>query len=460
MNVMKFGGSSLADAQAIAQVAGIIVSRAQDPLVIIVSAMGKTTDRLVEIADNAAAGRRADAMKAVEELEVYHREEAEAAVAPTAHPELERFLETHFAELREMIGGLATLGELTPRSSDAITSFGERLSSFVVTLALRRKGLRAERLDSREVIVTDDRFTQAAPNFNLTNARLRNVIPPLHEENDAVVMGGFIAATEDGITSTLGRGGSDFTASMVGAALEAYEIQIWTDVDGVMTADPSMLPNALRLRVMSFAEASELAYFGARVLHPSTVIPAIESDIPVRVLNSRKPELEGTRIVSQCPPSFSTVKSIAYKEHITVVDIRSTRMLMAHGFLAKIFEVFNRFETAIDMVSTSEVEVSLTIDRIDRLPEITEELEKFAEVTHDSRQAIVCLVGDNLRYTPGTVSKIFSAIENVNIRMISQGASRLNVSFVIDEDDLQTTVESLHKAFFSEVDQEVFAGHE
>ena len=457
MNVMKFGGSSLANADALTRVAGIIVSRAQVPLIVVVSAMGKTTDRLVEIANDASQGRRADAVKAVDDLERYHREEATAAVQIDAQPELEAFLETHFQELREMVAGLATLGELTPQSSDAVTSFGERLSSFIVTLALRRKGLRAARLDSRDVIVTDDRFTQASPRFDLTNLRLQDAIGPLHEENDAVVMGGFIASTESGVTSTLGRGGSDFTASIVGAALEADEIQIWTDVDGVMTADPSMIPDALRLRVMSFAEASELAYFGARVLHPSTVIPAIENDIPVRVLNSLKPETEGTRIVSQCPPSFAAVKSIAYKEHITVVEIRSTRMLMAHGFLAKIFEVFNRFETAVDMVSTSEVEVSLTIDRTDRLPEITDELDKIAEVTHDSRQAIVCLVGDNLRYTPGTAAKLFSAIENVNIRMISQGASRLNVSLVIDEADLRTAVEGLHKAFFSEVDKEVFA---
>ena len=457
MNVMKFGGSSLANADALTRVAGIIVSRAQVPLIVVVSAMGKTTDRLVEIANDASQGRRADAVKAVDDLERYHREEATAAVQIDAQPELEAFLETHFQELREMVAGLATLGELTPQSSDAVTSFGERLSSFIVTLALRRKGLRAARLDSRDVIVTDDRFTQASPRFDLTNLRLQDAIGPLHKENDAVVMGGFIASTESGVTSTLGRGGSDFTASIVGAALEADEIQIWTDVDGVMTADPSMIPDALRLRVMSFAEASELAYFGARVLHPSTVIPAIENDIPVRVLNSLKPEIEGTRIVSQCPPSFAAVKSIAYKEHITVVEIRSTRMLMAHGFLAKIFEVFNRFETAVDMVSTSEVEVSLTIDRTDRLPEITDELEKIAEVTHDSRQAIVCLVGDNLRYTPGTAAKLFSAIENVNIRMISQGASRLNVSLVIDEADLRTAVEGLHKAFFSDVDKEVFA---
>ena len=456
MKVLKFGGSSLADGDALARVAEIIVSRAQVPLVVVVSAMGKTTDQLLEITESAAAGRRADVIGRVERLEQYHREQARRAVGSDAHPELDAFLGARFHELREIVGGLATLGEVTPRSADAVASFGEVLSSFVVTLALRRQGLRSAQLDAREVIVTDDRFTQASPRFDLTNRRLLQAASSLLAQNDAVVMGGFIAATEEGVTSTLGRGGSDFTASIVGAALDAEEIQIWTDVDGVMTADPSMLPNALRVRVMSFAEASELAYFGARVLHPSTVVPAIENDIPVRVLNSRRPEVEGTRIVSRCPPSLAAVKSIAYKNGITVVDIRSTRMLMAHGYLAKIFEVFDRFETAVDMVSTSEVEVSLTIDRTDRLTEIIEALEKFAEVTFDSAQAIVCLVGDNLRYTSGIAARIFSAVESVNIRMISQGASRLNVSFVIDENDLESAVSSLHEEFFAEVDEMVF----
>jgi aspartate kinase len=242
----------------------------------------------------------------------------------------------------------------------------------------------------------------------------------------------------------------------VGAGLGAEEIQIWTDVDGIMTADPSILPEARRLRVLSFGEAAELAYFGARVLHPATLIPAIDKNIPVRVLNSRRPELEGTLIVAENPPGKAVVKSIAYKENITAVDIHSTRMLMAHGFLAKIFEVFDRYETPVDMVSTSEVSVSLTVDRTDRLPRVLAEVKEIAEVNTTPGQVIVCVVGDNIRYTPGVAGKIFKAVEGVNIRMISQGASRLNVSFVVDEKDLGATVEALHQTFFSEIDPDVF----
>lgn len=457
MNVMKFGGSSLADAEALRRVADIVGSRARVPVVVVVSAMGGTTDQLVRIANTAVSGHFNNAIERMEELEKYHQEATQMIVGPDTRSEFDAFLKVHFDGLRKIIAELVTFGELTPQLSDAVTSFGERLSSYVVTLVLRDAGLKATLLDSREVIITDDRFTQALPRFDITRQRLQGTIPHLHLENDAVVMGGFIAATEEGTTTTLGRGGSDFTASIVGAALGAKEIQIWTDVDGVMTADPSILPGARRLRLMSFSEASELAYFGARVLHPSTVIPAIEHDIPVRVLNSHKPEAEGTKIIGRCPPSCVTVKSIAYKESITVVDIRSTRMLMAHGFLAKIFDIFDRFETAVDMVSTSEVEVSLTIDRTDRLMDIIEELETFSEATYDSEQAIVCLVGDNLRYTSGVAAKIFSAIEGVNIRMISQGASRLNISFVIDESDLLTAISALHDTFFDNVDEEVFA---
>jgi len=457
MIVMKFGGSSLASADAIHRVTGVVAAQAERRPLVVVSAMGKTTDRLLSIAQSAAAGDLAGAARQADELKSYHLREAGQAVADDASGELEAFVETHFLELMELAGEGSALGELTPRLIDAISSFGERLSSFVVSLALGNIGIEAAHVDSRQVIITDDRFSQASPLLDLTNQRLNEKIPPLLEQHQAVVMGGFIASTIEGVTSTLGRGGSDYTASLVGAALGAEEIQIWTDVDGVMTADPTIQSDARRLRVMSFAEASELAYFGARVLHPSTMLPAVKSNIPIRVLNSHRPDVEGTLVVSECPPSTTTVKSIAYKEDITVVDIRSTRMLMAHGYLAKIFEVFDRLETPVDMVSTSEVEVSLTIDRTERLAEITDELQKFAEVTHSGGQAIVCLVGDNLRYTPGIAGKIFTAIEGINIRMISQGASRLNVSFVIDEKDLRSAVQALHGTFFATVDEDVFA---
>jgi aspartate kinase len=271
-----------------------------------------------------------------------------------------------------------------------------------------------------------------------------------------LVMGGFIGATESGVTTTLGRGGSDFSASIVGAGIGAKEIQIWTDVDGMLTSDPTVLPGGHRVKTISFAEAAELAYFGAKVLHPSTVIPAIEKNIPVLILNSRRPEVEGTRIVKDLVHCGNVAKSIACKKNITLVNITSTRMLMAHGFLRRIFEVFDRYETAVDMVATSEVSVSLTIDNASRLEVIGKELCQFAEVTVETDQAIVCLVGDNIRYTPGVASRVFRALDKINVRMISQGASLLNLGVVVAQSDLRAAAEVLHDEFFHDLDPAVF----
>jgi aspartate kinase len=293
------------------------------------------------------------------------------------------------------------------------------------------------------------------PIFHETYARLAAVVPPLADQG-VVVMGGFVGSTEAGVTTTLGRGGSDFTASIVGAGIEAEEIQIWTDVDGMLTADPTILPGSHRVKTISFAEAAELAYFGAKVLHPATVLPAIEKNIPVLILNSRRPDVPGTRIVSEIVHCGNVVKSIACKRKITLVNVHSSRMLMAHGFLRRIFEVFDRFETPVDMVATSEVSVSLTIDNTAKLPEICRELEQFSETSIEGDQAIVCLVGENIRFTPGVAARTFAALHGVNVRMISQGASLLNLSVVIAEKDLRNAVESLHEEFFRELDPEVF----
>ena len=351
------------------------------------------------------------------------------------------------------------LGELTPRSVDAISSYGERLSSYIVTLAFRHFGMRTEHLDARQLIVTDKRHTQAAPNFPATYERLAAAVQPLAREN-VVVMGGFIGSTENGVTTTLGRGGSDFTASIVGAGIGAEEIQIWTDVDGMLTADPTILRGGHRVKTISFAEAAELAYFGAKVLHPATVVPAIERNIPVLILNSRRPDVPGTRIIAETVPCDNVVKSIACKRKITLVNIHSTRMLMAHGFLHKIFEVFDRWETAVDMVSTSEVSVSLTIDDSRNIESILADLRQFAEAGVEHEQSIVCLVGDNIRYTAGVARRVFNALDGINIRMISQGASLLNISFVVAEGDVARTVEALHEEFFAELDPDVFERHE
>ena len=347
------------------------------------------------------------------------------------------------------------MGEQTPRATDALSAYGERLSSIIVTEHFRRCGVNAVHLDARSVIVTDRRHTQAAPLFAETNARLRAAIPPLVRDH-AVVMAGFIGATEDGVTSTLGRGGSDYTASIVGAGLGAEEIQIWTDVDGMLTADPTIFEGGHRVKVCSFAEAAELAYFGAKVLHPATVLPAIEKNIPVRILNSRRPESEGTAIVSEPPPAASPIRSIACKRNITLVNIVSTRMLMAHGFLRRIFEVFDRFETPVDMVATSEVSVSLTIDNTHSLAAIREELETFAEVAVEQDLAIVCLVGENIRRAPNVAARVFAALNGAPPRMVSQGASQLNISLVVPAPGLRQAVESLHREFFRDPDPASF----
>ncbi len=447
MIVMKFGGSSLASGEAVRRVASIVAERLGRKPVVVVSAMGKTTDRLLEAADHAAAGRRQEALRLVEELKRFHLEEGHPCGGRT---------EELFAELAELLRGLSVIGELTPRTIDAVSSYGERLSSMIVAEKFRAAGIDAAHADSRELVVTDSRHTSAAPVFEQTYARIAARIPPLLENHDAVVMGGFIARDENGVTTTLGRGGSDFTASIVGAALDAEEIQIWTDVDGMLTSDPRLVEGVHRVKVISFDEAAELAYFGARVLHPATLIPAIEKNIPVRILNSYRPQAEGTRIVAERVPCRNIVKAISSKRGITIVNIRSTRMLGAHGFLRRIFEVFDRHQTSVDMVSTSEVSVSATIDDARALEAIKADLEEFSTVEVESDQAIVCVVGDNIRYTPGIAGRLFQALNGINIRMISQGASLLNMGFVVAGADVKRALEALHEEFFSDLDPAVF----
>jgi aspartate kinase len=440
MIVMKFGGSSVESAEAIRRVAGIVSDRLARRPVVVVSAMGKTTNKLLAIAARAVSGDLNQALEQLADLRAFHLRES-------AGLDLDAEISAHFDQLADLVKGLAIMGELTPRATDAISAFGERLSSLIVTAHFEYCGISAIHLDARNVIVTDRRHTQAAPLFLQTNLRLRETIPDL-AARQVVVLGGFIGATEDGVTSTLGRGGSDYTASIVGAGIGAKEIQIWTDVDGMLTADPNILPGAQRIEVCSYAEAAELAYFGAKVLHPATVLPAIEKNIPVRILNSRRPEVAGTLIVSDPPSASSPIRSIACKRNITLLNIVSSRMLMAHGFLRRIFEVFDRFETPVDMVATSEVSVSLTVDNTRRLEAIRAEIETFAEVSVEENLAIVCLVGENIGCCPGLAARVFTALNGIGTRMVSQGASLLNISLVVAAADVVHAVESLHQEFF------------
>ncbi|MEK6321690.1 MAG: lysine-sensitive aspartokinase 3 [Acidobacteriota bacterium] len=465
MIVMKFGGTSVQDAAAINTVAEIVAGRVDRAPVVVVSAMARVTDSLVRIAKSAKERRRDQAVAEIAELRRRHLATARELLERSPEPEsgayslhgVELEIQNQFAELENLARSVATLGELTARSEDAIVSFGERLSSVIVAAAFRSRGIPAELVDSRRFIITDDHFIRAAPDLPETLRRAGDVLLPIINSAYVPVAQGFIGSTPDGVTTTIGRGGSDYSAALIGAALGVEAIEIWTDVDGLMTADPRVVPDARRIRVISFAEASELSYFGAKVLHPSTVLPAVERGIPVHIYNTQNPSCEGTLIIATPRQSRNLIKSIAFKRGVTIVNVSSTRMLLAYGFLRTIFEVFDRHQTSVDVVTTSEVSVSMTLDNTQRLDAIKRDLSGIGEVIVEREKAIVCVVGDNLKFTSGVAARLFNAIESTNVNMISQGASEINLTFVIDETEVDRVVRLLHDEFFAEVDAEVFA---
>jgi aspartate kinase len=454
--VMKFGGTSVEDATAIDRVASIVKGRLPERPFVVVSAMAKVTDQLLAMAAAAGRGEREQALDICRTLRERHYTTAGELLGTGLHTDLHTELGAEFDSLDELLRGIAAVGELTPRTSDYVVSFGERLSSMIATPAFLTRDIPATLVDARQVIITDTQHSRAVPQVDEINDRLQDRVMPLIEQGRVPIMGGFIGATREGVQTTIGRGGSDFSAALVGAGLNADRIEIWTDVDGMKTTDPRICADARRIKVISFEEAAELAYFGAKVLHPATVLPAVEKNIPVLVLNSRNPSNEGTRILSRTPRSRSLFKAIAAKNRITIIEIVAARMLMAHGFLAKVFDVFARHRCAVDVVSTSEVSISLTVDSNEAIPQIAADLEGLAFVKYSGRKAIVCLVGENIRETAGVAAQVFDAIRDINVRMISQGASEINLTFVIDEADVPEAVRRLHAKFFAEVDPEVF----
>jgi aspartate kinase len=456
--VMKFGGTSVEDAVAINRTAQIVRGRLAKGLtpIVVVSAMAKVTDQLLATANAAGRGDRTGALAITARLRNRHLETASALVSGDCKTGICHWIETEFAGLDEILRGLAAVGELTPRIGDMVVSVGERLSSRMIAEAFRERDLDAVYVDARQCIVTDAQHGKAIPQDALIEQRLKQHVLPQAEAGRVCVMGGFIGATEKGVTTTLGRGGSDFTAALVGGGLDAGSIEIWTDVNGIMTTDPSICPNALRVKTISFEEAAELAYFGAKVLHPATILPAVKKNIPVLVLNSKNPTNEGTRIISLAPHCRSPFKSIAVKRRLTIIDVVASRMLMSHGYLKAIFDVFDKHKCPVDMVSTSEVSVSLTVDSNDKLPDIAADLSQLADVKYEGRKALICMVGENIRGQNGIAARVFQTIRHVNVRMISQGASEINMSFMIEEDDAEEAIRSLHEEFFAEPDPDIF----
>ncbi len=457
--IMKFGGTSVEDPAAISRTAAIVAGRValRHKPVVIVSALAKVTDQLLRAAAAASVGDRTGALAISSRLRCRHRDTACALIKePKNSAALCNLIDQKFDALDEILRGLAAILELTPRISDLIVSFGERISSRIVAAAFSERGIDAVHVDARDVVITDSQFQKAAPQDTIIEKRAAEKLRPLIDQSKVPVMGGFIASNEAGITTTLGRGGSDFSGALIGGALSADAIEIWTDVDGIMTCDPRVCPEALRVKVISFEEAAELAYFGAKVLHPATILPAVKKNIPVHVLNSRNPSCEGTRIISLAPHCKSPFKSIAVKKKLSIIDVVAGRMLMTHGYLKEIFTIFDKHKCPVDMVSTSEVSVSLTVDSTDKLPAIAADLSQLADVKYEGKKALVCMVGEDIRGQNGIAAQVFNAIRHINVRMISQGASEINMSFMIEEEDAEEAVRSLHAAFFKDPDPAVF----
>jgi aspartate kinase len=447
---MKFGGTSVADPDAINRLIGIVRQRqakTRSAPVVVVSALSGVTDKLVAIAQLAEDGASDKAAAAVQALLERHLSVAAAVTSASraaALAEVRREIE----ELNGLVHALSVLREVSPRSRDAVHAVGEVVSSRIVAAAFADHGIASSWVDARTVLITDAEHGAAAPDMMETCDRARERIAPLVAEGKVVVLGGFIGSTANGITSTLGRGGSDYSAAIFGSCLDADEIQIWTDVDGMLTADPRIVPQPHLVPQLSFNEASELAYFGAKVLHPSTILPAVAKNIPVRILNSRRPENTGTLITAQADHPGGRLTALACKRDVTVIDITSTRMLMAHGFLRRLFEVFERFKTAVDVVTTSEVSVSVTVDDTRRLEAILDNLHNFAEASCEREMAIICAVGENLRSDSTLFAKAVTALERIPLRLVSQAGPRRNVTFVLRDADVPHAMMRLHETFF------------
>ena len=445
MIVVKFGGTSVGDAAAIRRAVAIVRGRTDRQPLVVVSAMAGVTNELLGLADQASHGHLIGALRAVEGLRDRHLRATDELLGGDAD-DVAAELSATFDELASLAEAISTLGHLTPRSLDTIASLGEQFSAPLVAAALTRDGLPAELIDARKVVATDDAFTRAEPLPDVIAERARTSVLPLLRAGRIPVMGGFIGSTVQGVTTTLGRGGSDYSASLVGAALRADAIEIWTDVDGMLTADPRVVPEARLIRRIRFDEASELASFGAKVLHPSTIAPAVQIGIPVYIFNSRNPEGTGTEITFDAPRC--AVRAVAGKTGIAIVKVRSPRMLLAHGFLRTVFDVFAKHRVSVDVVATSEVSVSLTVDESTRLEEVLSDLASLGDVAIERNRGIVALVGAGLSDDAAAMSDALTAIGAVRIHMLSLSATGINLTVIIDGGEVNAVMRRLHDAFF------------
>lgn len=403
--------------------------------VAVVSATSGTTDVLIRLGKEAVSG--GDFEATLGELVKKHRD-------IVANLGINLDLNGFFEEISKILHGVNMLGELSLNILDRLQSFGERISATILAEYLRANGIEALMVDAFDFVRTDNNFGAGNVDFGATYERTREILMPLIEKGVVPVVTGFVGQAENGQYITLGRGGSDYSGAIVAGALEASELQIWTDVDGILNTDPRLVPEAKVLPQVSFNEAGELAYFGAKVLHPKTIKPAIEKNIPVRILNTFNIAAPGTLITNE---EIQSLKSVTYKKNISVINICSLGMLNAHGFLARIFEAFARHKVIVDVVSTSEVSVSVTVDSA--VPEsLIEELNGFATVKIEENMAIICLVGEGIRTQSKILGELFSAVGEHNVSMVSQGASKRNITFLVNGEEAPAVVVKVFNQFF------------
>lgn len=452
MLVMKFGGTSVGTGERIAGVAELVASRLPEEPFVVVSAMGGVTDTLLALSRAAREGNREAASTALVTLGEKHHAAVEAlGLDPAAAAALREEIERELARLDGLATGVALLGELSARTTDAICAAGELLSASLTAAALARRGVAAVRVDPRDWMATDATFGAAVPNEAEVARRAAERLLPARAAGKVVVTGGFVGAAPDGTTTTLGRGGSDYSAALLGAALRdagapVSAIEIWTDVDGILTSDPRIVPSARIVPEVGYAEAAELAFFGAKVLHPATIRPAIARGLPVRVRNTFRPEVPGTTVRAEAPGAG--IRALAMRSGVAALFVGSPRMLLAHGYAARVFSVFEKHAVPVDVIATSEVSISITVDAKAPLEALVRDLSELAEVSVLRDLAVVSVVGRKLRSTPRVAASVFGALGDVNVVLISQGASETNLTFVVEAKDAPEALRRLHRELF------------
>ncbi len=449
MIVCKFGGTSVGDAPAIERTAAIVRGRLAERPVVVVSALAGTTNALLDIAAHAAKGQFIVAIRGIEALRERHLAVVDELLgAGEEAVEVAADVSVLFDELAHLTEALSVLGDASARSLDAVAAYGERLSSPIVAAAFEQRGIPAAWVDARRVMVTDGAFGKARPQGDAIAEAAREQLLPLVRDGRVPVLGGFIGATADGTTTTLGRGGSDYSAALFGAALDVAAIEIWTDVDGMLTADPRVIPGARLIEHIRFDEAAELASFGAKVLHPSTIAPAVQRSIPVFIYNSHRPQAAGTRITFDAPRL--SVRAVAGRANVVLVNVKSSAMLGTPGVVRGIFSVFERFKLSVDVIATSEVSVSVTLDDDLHLDAVLNELRLFGDVTVQRGRGIVAVVGSGLGAHTPTMARALAALGDMRVHMCSLSASAINLTLIVDGDQVHEAMRRLHRAFFEE----------